>query len=64
MERRVDEILNNLDNLGKCANRKNYEYSDTDVRKIFRTINNKVREVHSLFQEEPRIRKRFKLEGK
>ncbi len=62
VERRVNEILHNLDNLGKCSNKKNYEYSDSDIKKVFKTINGKVREIQSLFQDMPRSKKQFKLE--
>src|SRR4030042_6206823 len=44
-ERRVNKILDSLDNLGKCANRSNYEYSEEEVRKIFREIERKVKEI-------------------
>ena len=37
VERRVNVILNDLDSLGKCSNRKNYRYSEEDVKKILRS---------------------------
>ena len=63
VERRVNKILMDLDSLGKCSNRKNYEYSDKDVKKIFREIDKKVREVKSSFKGTAKNRNRFKLEG-
>ena len=36
--RRVQFILSKLDQLGKCSNRNNYEYSEEDVRKMFGAV--------------------------
>ena len=49
-ESRVNKILSNLDNLAKCSNRRNYEYSDEEVRKIFREIERKVKDTRFQFQ--------------
>jgi hypothetical protein len=62
-ERRVNRVLNDLDSLGKCSSCKNYEYSDEDVRKIFRVIERKVREIKSSFKESSKNRNRFQLKG-
>ena len=61
-ERRVNKMLDNLENLGKCSNRQNYEYTEGEVRKIFREIDNKVKETKILFQGYNRKKKRFVLE--
>ena len=37
-EHRVNKILNDLDLLSKCSNRRNYTYDDKDVRRIFSEI--------------------------
>lgn len=50
IERRVNITLKNLDSIGKCSNRKNYEYSDEDVRKIFSEIEKKSKQVKSMFR--------------
>ena len=63
VERRVNQILDNLDSLGKCSNRKNYDYSDEDVKKVFGEIERKIRKVKLLFQETSKNKKRFKLEA-
>ena len=63
VERRVNRILDNLDSLGKCSNRKNYEYSDEDVKRIFSEIERKVKEVRSLFQDTSKSKRRFRLEA-
>jgi len=63
VERRVNRILDNLDSLGKCSNRKNYKYSDEDVKKIFSEIERKVREIRLLFQDTSKSKTRFRLEA-
>ena len=47
---RVNTILIRLEVLGNCANRHYYEYTEEDVRKIFRTIDDKVNEIKGLFR--------------
>ena len=49
IERRVNIVLNNMDSLSKCSNKKNYEYTDADVKKIFGEIDKKCREVKAMF---------------
>lgn len=61
VEGRVNKILSNLDNLGKCSNKRNYEYSEDEVRKIFREIEHKVRETHLQFQGGTKSKGKFKL---
>ena len=60
-ESRVNKILTNLDNLGKCSNIRNYEYTDEEVRKIFREIDRKVKEVKIQFQGKAGNQQRFRL---
>ncbi len=60
-EKRVNYILINLSNLGNCANRKNYDYSDDDVKKIFAEIDKRVREIKLKFRSESDGRSNFKL---
>ncbi|MCD4695208.1 MAG: hypothetical protein K8S16_03120 [Bacteroidales bacterium] len=60
-EARVNKILNNLDSLGKCANRRNYEYSDEDVKHIFREIEKKVKDVKQLYHGSGSSNSLFKL---
>jgi hypothetical protein len=60
-ERRVNKIIDNLDLLGKCANKRNYEYSEEEVRKIFREIQRKVKETRLQFQNGARNKGKFKL---
>lgn len=60
-ERRVNKIIDNLDLLGKCSNKNNYEYSEEEVRKIFREIERKVKEIKLQFQGGARNKGKFKL---
>jgi len=58
---RVNRILDALDSLGNCSNRRNYDYSDTDVKKIFGEIEKNVKETRSMFQATEEERKKFTL---
>ena len=60
-ESRVNKILANLDSLGKCSNTRNYEYTDVEVRRIFREIERKVKEVKIQFQGKAGNQQRFRL---
>lgn len=40
--RRVQRVLDDIDNLSKCANRSTYEYTDEDIRKMMKAINDKI----------------------
>jgi len=60
-ESRVNKILTNLDSLAKCSNKRNYEYSDEEVRRIFREIGRKVKEIKLHFENGSRNKGRFKL---
>jgi light-regulated signal transduction histidine kinase (bacteriophytochrome) len=40
--RRVQKVLDDLESLSKCANKSTYEYSDEEVRKMIKAINEKV----------------------
>lgn len=61
-ERRVNRILDNLDSLGKCANRNNYEYSQEHVKRIFGEIEKKTKEIKLLYQNSNSKKHRFKLQ--
>jgi len=49
VERRVNVIINNFESLGKCSNKRNYEYTDDDVKKVFNEIDKKSKEVRARF---------------
>ena len=48
-EQRTKLILKYIRLLGNCANKRLYKYSQQDVNKIFRTINNNVKEARARF---------------
>jgi hypothetical protein len=49
---RVQKVLDSLDNLAKCSNRNNYEYSAAEVSKMVRAIKTKVRNLEQRFGDE------------
>lgn len=40
--RRVQKVLDDLESLSKCANKNTYEYTDDEVKKMLKAINEKV----------------------
>jgi hypothetical protein len=48
--RRVQKVLDDLESLSKCANRTTYEYSDDDVKKMMKAINEKMVILKSAFE--------------
>ncbi len=60
-EPRVNKVLSSLENLGKCSNPRNYEYTDEEVRKIFREIERTVKEIKFQFQNKHEKQRKFKL---
>ena len=62
VEYRVNNILQELDRLGRCSNRRNYNFSDKDVKRIFNEIENKLKAIKTLFLETSMNKSKFKLE--
>ena len=62
VERRVNQLIKNLDSLGKCANKKNYDYTEKDVKKIFGEIDKKTKEIKILFSKKTSDVEEFRLE--
>lgn len=62
VEKRVNRIFDALESLGNCSNRKNYDYTDKDVKKIFDAIDVKIKEIQSLFGDDSKTKKGFTLE--
>jgi len=52
---RVQLVLDKLDNLSKCANRRNYEFTDRDIEKMFKAINDKIRITKMKFDAEVEV---------
>ncbi len=49
---RVQMVLDKLENLSKCANKRNYEFEKKDIDKMFRAINDEVKKAKALFEAE------------
>jgi hypothetical protein len=49
---RVQRVLDSIDNLSKCSNRRNYEYTSEDVRRMLTAIKRRVRTLEQLFDNE------------
>ena len=49
---RVANILKGLESLSKCSNKNNYEYSQTDIRKMEKALKDKVNETIKSFMKE------------
>ena len=60
-ESRVNTILERLTILGQLSDKKNYEYTDAQVSKIFRAIESEVKATKSKFRNHSKSRKRFTL---
>ena len=58
--RRTQNILDNIRLLSNCSNTNNYSYSIEDINKIFKSIENEIRECKAMFKKN-RPRKEFKL---
>jgi len=50
--RRTNQVLNELRKLGNCSNTRMYEYTESDVRKIFRALKKELDRVEKLFSSE------------
>jgi predicted signal transduction protein with EAL and GGDEF domain len=50
-ESRVNRILSGLDSLSNLSNRRNYDYDQQQVRKIFKAISDKVKTTEQQFTE-------------
>ncbi len=49
--RRTNEILDKIRLLGNCANKRSYEYTDTEVNKIFSEVDKELKLARLRFQE-------------
>jgi NH3-dependent NAD+ synthetase len=49
-KRRINRIMDALEKLGDCSNQINYDYSNTDIKKIFEKIEKKLKETRLKFQ--------------
>ena len=49
-EQRVNKCIKMLDLIGNLSNRTNYSYSEEDVVKIIKSLQNKIKQVESRFE--------------
>ena len=56
---RTNAVLEKLRVLGNCANPQLYEYTEDDIRSIFRAIRSELRAVESAFGQ--KTRREFRL---
>ena len=59
-ERRTAKVLTDLRLLGQCANRRSYDYSPDQVRRIFREIRRNLGTIEKRFQDTG-VKTQFKL---
>lgn len=50
-ENRTNKIINMVQLLGNCSNTSTYEYTDSDIEKIFNAIENSVRDAKRKFSK-------------
>ncbi len=50
--KRTQKVLEYLNKLANCSNKNNYEYNDSDVRKMFKEIKELVNHTETLFKNE------------
>ena len=60
-EARTNKIISMLRLLGNCANKSNYEYSDSDVQKIFSAIEKELKTTKTKFSANDFEEDTFKL---
>ncbi|UCC41766.1 MAG: hypothetical protein JSV96_07490 [Candidatus Aminicenantes bacterium] len=48
-ERRINRIMDALEKLGDCSDKRNYDYSNADIKKIFEKIEKKLKETRLKF---------------
>ena len=62
-EKRVDNAINTISLLGNLSNRNNYEYSEKDIKQIFKVIRDELVVAENRFYRTATDRKKFKLES-
>jgi hypothetical protein len=60
-ERRVNQVLEALDRLENCSNAHNYQYEESDARKIFLELERRLKEVKQSFSDSRKPKDRFSL---
>ena len=60
-ENRTNKIIDMLRLLGNCANKTNYDYTETDVNKIFNTLEKELRTAKMKYTASGSDEEKFKL---
>lgn len=50
--KRVQKILDDINVLSNCSNRNNYEYSDSDVKKMMAAIKGQIKQLEMAFSDQ------------
>jgi hypothetical protein len=53
---RVQMVLDKLDNLSKCANKRNYDFNNQDIDKMFKAITEKLKITKLKFESELEVK--------
>ena len=60
-QKRVTNTIKSLRNIGKLSERRNYKYSDEDVKKIFKALKEELSKCEALFNNHKNDEINFKL---
>ena len=60
-EARTNKIINMIRLLGNCSNKRNYDYTEEEVKKIFTAIENETKLAKNKFLESDASEKKFRL---
>ena len=60
-ETRTNKIINMIRLLGNCSNRRNYDYTEEEVKKIFSAIESELKIAKSKFSDIESTDKKFRL---
>lgn len=58
---RTNKIIKMIELLGNCSNKRNYDYTDEEVNKIFKAIEIELRGAKEKFKNESRSKEKFSL---
>lgn len=59
--KRVQKVLDGLDNLSKCSNKRNYDYDDEEVAKMIKAIKEQTRLLEIAFLNQKSTKNTFKF---
>ena len=58
---RVEKVLQSIQNLEKCSNKTNYEYTQAEVEKMIKAIKDELRILESSFRNSNKKNESFKF---